>query len=306
MTYSRPVPKGRTLVMDRRTTRRFFLMRPDGDRRSQQIVLYLLAVVAAKHRVSVHAVVQMSTHWHVYLTDVGGVLPEFLAEMHRVLAMCLKRHRGWDEEVWNKSQTSVLDIETVQGALKQLAYVMNNPIEAGMVERLEEYPGLVTRPEQIGRVTFTVRRPANSYLANDALWPRTATLRFEVPPVLLAEYGEARARREIMEATRQHAETLRRERATAGLGYLGARAVCSAPVTAQPTKEIVSGGRNPTFTLGSDEHAERQRKRRELREWRAAYARCLERWRRGERDAVWPPHTWKMRVLHGAPCAASD
>ncbi len=299
---ARPVPQGRTLTMDRRTTRRFFILRPDLDGRSRRIIYYCLAVLSAKHGIAVHAVAQMSTHWHVCLTDVQGVLPDFLRDVHQTLAMCFKGHREWKEEVWNKSQTGVVDIETSAGALKQLAYVMCNPIEAGMVRTLEEYPGAITRPEQIGRVAFAVKRPAIGYLANEQKWPKTATLRYEVPAALRAEYG-AGATYAIVEATRARAEKLRKERAAQGLGYLGAQAVCNAPVTTRATKEEERGGLRPTQTIGPGEHQVLRRKLREQRAWRTAYAKCLARWRNGDREVEWPPHTWKMRVVHGVRCA---
>ena len=304
---ARPVPPGRTLAMERRTTRRYFLLRPDADRTSQRLVYYLLAVISARHGIIVHAVVQMSTHWHVIVTDPRGVLPEFLAEMHRVMAHCFKRHRDWSEELFNKSQTSVGDIETVGGALRKLAYLMCNPIAAGMVETLEAYPGALTLPKQIGRHTLSLTRPDNTYLRNERLWPKTATLKFEVPKVLLDAYGPEGARRAIAEKTEAMAQEIRKKRAANGLGYLGADAVCAAPVTMQPSEPIVVGKRKPAVVLGDpedeDEKAAYRRKVRELRAWRAAYATCLAAWRKGKRHVEWPPHTWKMRVLHGVRCA---
>ena len=303
---ARPVPKNRTLVLDRRTTRRFFILRPDADGTSRRVFFYCVAVIAKKHGIVIHAMVQMSTHWHVCLTDVRGVLPYFLADVHRTLAECFKKHRGWEEEVWNKSQTGTVDIETSGGALKQLAYLMCNPIEAGMVRKLEEYPGALSQPGRIGRCTSTLRRPSVGYFKSDEIWPKTATLSFELPEVLTSEFGETGARRAIVEAVNERAEMLRTERAANGLGYLGAKAVCEAPVTTCATKEEVRGGRKPTFALGTNEGEVYRRKLEELREWRAAYARCLERWRQGDRDVLWPPNTWKMRVLHGVRCAPPD
>ena len=304
MPPSRPVPKGRVLTLDRRTTRRFFILRPDADRRSQRLLYYCLGVMSEKHGVLLHAVVQMSTHWHVCLTDVRGVLPEFLADVHRTLAMCLKVHRDWDEEVWNKSQTGVVDIETGKAALTQLAYVMCNPVEAGLVERVESYPGVVTRAEEIGRKVFRLKRPRNAYLKS-AHWPRTTELRFVVPEILELEYG-AQARRQIIEATQNRMHTLRAARKAAGKGYLGAAAVCAAAITMRATAEEVRGARKPTFAVGPGERERYRAKVAKLRARRIRYAYCLERWRAGDREVLWPPNTWKMRVLHGVRCAPPD
>ena len=42
-----------------------------------------------------------------------------------------------------------------------------------------------------------------------------------------------------------------------------------------------------------------------LVQFRGAYAEALAAWRAGVREVVFPAGTWLMRVLHGAPCAAS-
>lgn len=51
---------------------------------------YLLAVIASRHGILVHAVEVMSTHIHIVLTDVRGCLPRFLQEFHRLLALTIK------------------------------------------------------------------------------------------------------------------------------------------------------------------------------------------------------------------------
>ncbi len=220
--------------------------------------------------------------------------------------MCFKAHREWDEEVWNKSQTSVIDLETPEAVVSQLAYLITNGIEAGMVETPEEFPGAITLPEQIGRWTLSLPRPENAHFVSDETWPAVATLRIEVPPMLETALGGGSARRAIREAVDERAREIRAERAAKGLGYLGAEAVCSAPITTMGTKREEPGRRSkPTFAVGPGQREAYRRKVRELRAWRAAYAKCLEAWKTGKRDIVWPPHTWKMRVLHNVPCASS-
>jgi len=45
--------------------------------------------------VQVHAICAMSTHLHLVVTDVRGVLPAFLQSFHRVEARCTQVLRGW-------------------------------------------------------------------------------------------------------------------------------------------------------------------------------------------------------------------
>ena len=305
MPYARPAPKGRTLVLDRRTTQRFFLLRPDADRRSQRIYLYVLAVIAHKHGVLVHGFIQMSTHHHLVVTDVRGVFPEFIHDLHGALAMCFKCHRNWDEEVWNKSQTGRIDLETVEAAIEQVAYVVTNGIEAGMVERVEDFPGAIVLPEQMGRWSVTLRRPDIPWLVSKDTWPAAATLEVTLVPMLVDELGEAGARAAIQNAVDERSQELRAKRAEEGLGYLGAEAVCSAPVTTRSKKKEPLRSRRPTFAVGRGNPEAYRRKVKELRAWRAAYYECLRRWKAGERDFLWPADTWKMRVLHGVKCVPS-
>jgi putative transposase len=71
------------------------------------LYLYLLAVVAARHGVEVHGVTLMSTHEHLVITDTRGCLPRFLAELHRMVALCVKVYRKWEGEVWDGGKGSV-------------------------------------------------------------------------------------------------------------------------------------------------------------------------------------------------------
>jgi len=89
------------------------------------------------------------------------------------------------------------------------------------------------------------------------------------------------------------------------LGYLGADAVCSTPVTARSKKKEPLRSRGPTFAVGPGNREAYRRKVKALRAWRAAYYECLRRWKAGERDFLWPADTWKMRVLHGVKCVPS-
>ena len=57
---------------------------------------------------------------------------------------------------------------------------------------------------------------------------------------------------------------------------------------------------DPTFAAAGDSDAALaiiERNRSFLRD----YADCLNRFRRGERDVIWPAGTWKMRVRYGLP-----
>ena len=85
MSAPRFVAAGTTVLISRRTLRRYFLFRPDPD--MNQLFLYALAVSAEMFAVEVHCAVLMSTHEHIPATDTLGCLPEFTAMLHRLTSL---------------------------------------------------------------------------------------------------------------------------------------------------------------------------------------------------------------------------
>src|SRR5690606_10812830 len=94
-------------MLTRRVSNRFFLLKPDGSREMDQLFLYALGLVAAKHGILVHAACVLSNHFHLVVTDLRGVLPQFLKEFHQYLALSVKAFRGWTTHVFDKRQTGV-------------------------------------------------------------------------------------------------------------------------------------------------------------------------------------------------------
>jgi hypothetical protein len=94
MTRRRIIEPGTTWAVPRRTTRRWFLLNPDRARRLEHCYGYCLGLVAQRFDVVVHAGCLMSTRSHEVVTDVRGVLPRFLQEFYRLLALTTKALRG--------------------------------------------------------------------------------------------------------------------------------------------------------------------------------------------------------------------
>ena len=76
MSQPREIVPGATYLITRRTLRRHLLFRPDAA--ITQLLVYALAVSTSRFGLQVHALCAMSTHLHLVVTDVQGVLPRFL------------------------------------------------------------------------------------------------------------------------------------------------------------------------------------------------------------------------------------
>ena len=279
------------------------LLRPDPA--MNQILLYLLAVIARRHGVEVHAFCAMSTHIHIVATDVRGTLSDFLHDFHLTVANCTKVLRHWDDFVWDKSETSTVHLETQAAVVEGIAYVLANPVAAGLVRRAHEWPGAKTQVGDIGQGTIEASRPKVYLSQKSRKWAEQTTLPITLPPGI--EHAQADGfRHQVTEElarleAQAHGDMGRQHR-----GFLGAKRAQAVSPTARVTTPEPPIDRNPRFAVGRNQGDAWQRAAAAVRAFRTSYRAALERWRAGVRDAVFPPGTWWMRVFHGAVVAGAS
>lgn len=133
---------------------------PDQARELEQRYWYCLDLAAQRFGVVVHAGCLMSTHSHEVVTDVRGVLPRFLQEFHRPLALTTKALPGWPGEVFDKRSTGQHALLTPEATIESLAYLIANPVEAGAVRYAKDWPGAHTLPRDGGAPPTDAHRAA--------------------------------------------------------------------------------------------------------------------------------------------------
>jgi REP element-mobilizing transposase RayT len=288
-------------MVTRRTLRRHHLFRPDPA--IAQLYLYTLGVCAKEFGVELHALVLMSTHEHLVLTDPNERLPDFLRRLHRLVAPGAKVLRKWEGPVWDHARPSVVRLMTERAVIEKIAYVLANPVKAGLVERAAHWPGVTVVPQQLGRQTWKVKRPDVYFDPDNSEWPDEVELRLTLPPTLRGLYTDAQIRDAVaLELT--HQERLERaEVKKRGWKVLGSeRARRVSPYRRAKSFEPIRG-RNPTFAVGRGQRKAFFAAVAELRAFRLAYRDALEQWRNGLRQVLFPVGTWAMRCVH---CAAVD
>jgi len=119
MSKARSIHPGTTYLITRRTERRHCLLRPDLVMNA--FLLYAFVISARRHGMMLHAFCAMSTHVHYVITDPSGRLPRFLEMFHRLVAIAVKIIRLWDGAVWERSQTSVVELCTRQAIVEKIA-----------------------------------------------------------------------------------------------------------------------------------------------------------------------------------------
>jgi REP-associated tyrosine transposase len=216
-----------------------------------------------------------------------------------LVARAVNASLGRFEAFWatdgSYSAVEPLDLADI---LAKAAYVLANPVAAGLVRRGAEWPGLRTSPEQIG-TTITVRRPKHFFDPKGYL-PETVELELSVPPGFAAA---AEFREQLSAAVRELEEKHRQESAAEGRRFLGvARVIAQNPFARPPAGE-------PRFGL-KPRIAARDKWRRiegllRLKSFVNEYRQALAEWSSGVRNVVFPAGTYHLRVLHGVLCAGA-
>lgn len=281
-------------MITRRTLRRTHLLRPDPA--LSALFRYCLAEAAMRHGIEVHAAVLMSTHLHLIVTDRDGRLPPFLRDLHRHMALGVKVLRKWEGAVWDHEATSVVELKTPAAVIEKLAYLMANPVAAGLVRHASDWPGLMTLPSHLGQARWPCGRPDVYFRPHDQRWPPELTLQFTPPPGLDMTDEELRAR--VADELRQAEQRAFAEVRSRGWSILGAkRALRLSPYGRARSWEPLRS-RSPTFAVGRGNVEAYRAAIATLRYFRAAYREALERWRQGIRDVLFPYGTWELQWWH--------
>jgi putative transposase len=291
MTLPRCVLEGTTYLVTRRCIGRRFLLRPDAE--FNRLFVYCLARAADQHGIEVHALGVMSNHYHLVVTDIRGVLPDFMMSLNRSLAMSIKRLRDWDEVVWEPNiPYSAVELGGPSEILDKVAYTLLNPVSAGLVRTPERWPGVLSTLEQLRGGTLTAERP-RVWFKDKA--PKNVALRWTVPAGFPSKAGYLGALEALL---RSRLTELRTESRRRGRSYLGSIRVRKTQVNDRPKTKKQRFGRNPTFSALTRKVWLDAMKA--LRAFRSAYRAAYAAWRSGDRDTEFPLGTWWVVRYAGA------
>lgn len=295
MPLPRPILPGASYLVTRDCTQQQFLLRPCAL--TSAVFLYCLALAQRVTEMKIHAVMVMSNHYHLVVTDPFGRLPEFIEILNKYVAKCLNAHYGRRENLWQaNTQTSIVRLKDDDALLDKAAYTVVNPVAAGLVRRSEQWPGLALwRPR-----TYKARRPSVFFRKKNSRAPKDLEVQIEPLPFEdrpTRQEAHARLGREI--AARESA--LRATLKAAGRRFGSIDELRKVKHTDVPRTKHQLGAMSPRV-------ATRDRERRisalaELKAFVEAYRPALEKWREGRRDVVFPAGTYKMAREHAVACA---
>ena len=290
MSQPREIVRGRIYLVTRRTVMGFFLLRPCPQ--VKQFFLYTLALYARRYGIKIHAFVVMFNHIHIVLTDTRGCLPNFLRDFDRVMALGIKKFYQWRGEVWDGQQPSCVALMTPMAVVEKLAYTMANPVQAGLVSKAEQWPGLIVLPAALGIESWDVERPNMYFDPTNPQWPAQERLELTMPQHYLTD-EELRAK---------VAQELERLEQAAHERFKGAGQPIAKPrglrVTHKQRARSAERRGNPTFAVGKGQTEAYRQVSAGVKRFRSKYREALRRWQEGERQVRFPAHTWQMSWLH--------
>jgi REP element-mobilizing transposase RayT len=296
MTAPRQILPNTTYLITRRCFARMFLLRPSAL--VTEVFEYVLAAKAKAYGIRLHAYCVLSNHWHCVLTDPFGNLPRFQRDLGSTVARALNAAHGRRESFWAPGSYSAVALQTPEDVLDKMAYVLANPVVAGLVRHASEWPGPWSAPARIGAGPREVKRP-DHYFRKTGPAPATAKLELECPEgfasteELVQRLTAALTAREDR-AAREHGEE--------GRSFMGARKVTAQRPFARPASGEPRGGLKPR--VASRDKWKRLEAIQRLKTFLARYREAWSAFRQGAREVTFPAGTYWMRVTYGAACAA--
>jgi putative transposase len=295
VTAPRQVLRG-TYLVTRRCAQRQLLLRPSAL--TNALFRYILAVAASRFGIRLHAFCVLSNHFHLIVTDPEARLPAFSQFLDSLVARAVNASLGRWESFWAPSSYSAVALLSPEDVVDKTAYVLANPVAAGLVPRGRDWPGLWSAPEQVGCGPVAVDRPAFFFRATGTM-PATATLELCSPPGFESD-ADFRHRITAALASREHQANA--DLAVAGRHFLGEIRVMAQSPWDHARSEEPRRNLNPRIA-GRDKW-----KRIEalscLVEFRRAYRAAWKTLRSGVKDVIFPAGTYWLRVAHGVRCAA--
>ncbi len=296
MTQPRRITPGATVMITRRCFGRMLLLRP--SKATNELFHYLLAAAAKRCEILIHAFCVMSNHYHCVLTDPLGKLPLFEQYLDGLVARAFNAIHGRWESFWSPGSYSAVRLLSPAAIVEKAAYVLSNPVAAGLVRRGSEWPGLWGAAGVSGGCSGRVDRPAGFFQENGCM-PVFATLVLSCPPGF--ESVEA-FRDQLLAAITRLEDRAARKLSLRGQALQGAKRVLAQSPFARPSSNEQRRGMKPRV-------AERDRWKRvealtRLAHFVSDYRRAWKDFARGLRETVFPHGTYWMRVAHGVRCAA--
>jgi REP element-mobilizing transposase RayT len=299
VTAPRQILPGRTYLVTRRCTQRLYLLRPDEQ--TNAIFAYCLGEAAARTGIELIAWCAMSNHYHAVVHDPHGKLPAFLEHLHKMIARALNARWEREENLWSTNQTSVVALLSPEAVFEKVCYVLTNPTNDHLVDRLVDWPGHSSLHHLDGRRT-THKRPVRFFRA-DGPMPESVELFAVQPPSSRAVESAEQWARRVRNAVDDAERTRREERLRDGGRVRGRKAILRDSPLSSPATPAQRSALRPS--IATRDKQQRIEAIDALRDFQRRYRDARMSYVAGDRDVEFPCGTYRLREL-GVSCAPYD
>ncbi len=286
--------------LTRRTTQRQFLLKNSKDGKIKNDIGFLFALSCHRHNQAPHAVTVMSNHHHVCITDNNGKRSDFLRDFHHLTAKSINKSLNRRESLWasaSPGNTLLLDTEVI---VKTMLYIWLNPVEAGLVSKVEEWEHFQILPKHWGK-PMRFKRP-DLYAANgdDKKIPEYIEIT-PMPPRIFPDLSLEDVIAHFERRINEEEQRIFAERKTKGKAKVLGMAYCfkQNPFSA-PKKSVPMYSRNPRFSASKVETVVLAVQR--MRSFWRAYRKRFQAFKGGVK-VKFPPGAIMMRDRFGMVCA---
>ena len=298
MSRPRSILPGTTYLITRRTVRRMFFLTPSPV--VNQILLFCMARAAVQYGVKIHAFAFLSNHFHIVLTDPDANIARFMHWMDLYSAKCLNAHYGTWGTVWDPVSYGCVETVENDDVLEKIVYTLANPVAAGLVRWGNEWPGLRSRPEDIGKREFVANRPSVYFDAHGNV-PMEARVALDKPEQF-ADLTDEEFRQIALKRYEKREKEIHKAFKAERRDFLGSRKARKQSPLDSPSTHERKRSMNPRIACRRKwpRVAAIERLKAFLHEYREA----LRQFRAGQRSVIFPPGTFWMRVHFGVACHA--
>jgi len=222
-----------------------------------------------------------------------------MEDLHKHVAKCVNASLGRWENLWSSEQPSLVKLEEDHDVLARLVYALTNPVEAYLVERSQQWPGLITTPEMLLEGDIQVPRP-EVFFRPKGPTPAVATLRLTRPAIY--QHLDDQAFVELFRKALEQREAEIKEKARGeGISFLGAKRVKAQKHTDTP--QSIAPRRNLKPRVAAANKWARIEALRRLKSFYHAYREAWQRWKMGFKDVLFPAGTYAL-VRHAGVARA--
>lgn len=259
----------------------------------------MLAAAVRRFGIRLHAFCVLSNHFHLVLTDPDARLPEFEQYLDSLVARAVNASLGRWESFWAPSSYSAVTLVSPQDIIDKAAYVLANPVAAGLVRHGRDWPGLWSSPEEIENGKSVAKRPG-IFFRPEGRMPEEVELELWCP----SGFESAAAFREQLSAALEGLEEqAAAELSEQGMGFLGVRGVMAQDPLSRPGPGEPRRGLNPR--VAARDKWKRIETLTRLVEFKQAYREAWLALKAGVREVLFPEGTYWPRVALGVRCVGS-